>query len=339
MLFLLERMGRIVDKICTVLAQLFMFNVEQRLFFADGFGNISSLAEVDDFMHGVANGTIQIPIPLVLQTHDKVWKCESYDCSFPSPASFFLPENVCTALFRFIEPKGAMKGIIIILPHTGDEGYDHRRKMMTDLIEDGYAVIIPMAPFYGLRRGPKQNLHFVRSVELFVKASAASALETAAIVKWVHKTYPSTKVCVAGVSYGGALAAYTACMVHEPISIVSVVGADSGCALTSGPLATQIAWSALGTRRESVRKELCSVFSPRSVSNMVQHRMPVPLHNAVCVTAIDDVFINKNDSDLLHNALRRISHTKVVCVAGGHITSVFLNPARIVVPSIKRAMQ
>ena len=333
-------MGRIVDHFFTMFEQwvIMVFNVKQRLFFADGFGNLSSLVEADAFVHSVADGTIELPLPLVKTYDNNILKCKSYDCSFPSPASFFLPENVCTALFRFIEPKGAMKGIIIILPHTGDEWYDHRRKMMADLIEDGYAVIIPMVPFYGLRRGPKQNLHFVRSVELFVKASAASALETAAIVKWVHKTYPSTKVCVAGVSYGGALAAYTACMVHEPISIVSVVGTDSGCSLISGPLATQIAWNALGSRRESVRKELFSVFSPRSVSNMVQHRMPAPLHNAVCVTAIDDVFINKNDSVLLRDALRRISHTKVVCVAGGHITSSLFNPARIVVPSIKSAM-
>ncbi len=371
-------MGRIVDHFFTMFEQwvIMVFNVKQRLFFADGFGNISSLAEVDAFMHSVANGTIQVPLPLVEKRFksdneydDKVLKCESYNCSFASPASFFLPENVCMAFFRFIKPPKirAMKGIIIIIPHIGDEWYDHRTKMMRDLIEDGYAVIIPMVPFYGTRRGPKQNLHFLRSVELFVKASAASALETAAIVKWVHKTYPSTKVCVAGVSYGGALAAYTACMVHEPISIVSVVGADSGCALISGPLATQIDWTALvrdrelgqGERelgrwdgglgrwdrgdcswwdRESVRRELSSIFSARSVSSMVPHRMSAPLHNAVCVTAKDDAFINKNDSDLLLNALRRISHAKVVCVAGGHITSSLFNPARIVVPSIKSAM-
>lgn len=344
---LLERMGPIVDKFCTVLAQLFLFNTVHRLFFADGVGNISSLTEVDAFMHSIVNGSVQVPHPSIVshfktdnEYDDKVLKCESYSCSFASPASFFLPENVHMAFFRFIKPpkNRALKGIIIMLPHTGDEWYDHRKKMMRDLVEDGYAVIITMAPLYGTRRGPKQNLHFVRSVELFVKAAAAAALETAAIVKWVHKTYPSIKVCVAGVSYGGALAAYTACIIHDPISIVSVVGSDSGCSWLSGPLATQIAWSAFGRERESVRKELFSIFSTRSVSNMVSHRSPTPLHNAVCVTAIDDVFINKNDSDLLHDALRRISHTKVVRVAGGHITSVFLNPARIVVPSIKSAI-
>ena len=338
MLFLLVRLGRIFDKICSVFAQLFWFNVERRLFFADGFGNISAIPEVDAFMHSVANGSIQIPLPLVKK--DKEYDESSF--KFASPASFFLPETVRMAFFRFIKPPRTMKGIIIILPHTGDEWYDHRTKMMRDLIEDEYAVIIPMAPFYGMRRGPKQNLHFVRSVELYVKAGAAAALETAAIVKWVHKTYPSIKVCVAGVSYGGAIAAYTACIIHEPISIVSFVGTDSGCSWLSGPLATQIAWSAFGRERESVRKELFSIFSTRSVSNMVSHRTAsqrdAQLHNAVCISAIDDVFINKKDSDLLRDALRRISHTKVVCVAGGHITSVVFNPARIVVPSIKSAM-
>ncbi len=327
-----------------------VFNVKQRLFFADGFGNISSLAEVDAFMHSVANGTIQVPLPLVEKCFksdneydDKVLKCESYDCSFASPASFFLPETVRMAFFRFIKPPKirAMKGIIIINPHTGDEWYDHRTKMMRDLIEDGYAVIITMVPFYGTRRGPKQNLRFVRSVELFVKAGLAAALETAAIVKWVHKTYPSIKVCLAGVSNGGALSAYTAFLIHESVSIVSVVGTDSACSMISGPLAAQIDWTALVRDRESmpaVRKELLSIFSTRSVSSMVSHRRPATLHNAVCVTAKDDGVINKNDSDSLHNAVCRISHTKVVCVAGGHITSSLFNPARIVVPSIKSAM-
>ncbi len=340
MLFLMERMGRIVDHFFTMLEQwvIMVFNVKQRLFFADGFGNLSSLIEADAFVHSVADGSIELPLPLV----EKCFKTDDY--SFPSPASFFLPENVRMALFRFIEPKGAMKGIIIMLPHTGDEWYEHRTKMTRDLVEDGHAVIIPMAPFYGTRRGPKQNLHFVRSVELFVKAGLASALETTAIVKWVHKTYPSIKVCIAGVSNGGSVSAYTAFMIHESVTIVSVVGTDSACSIISGPLAAQIDWPALvrdrelGQGRESVRKELFSVFSARSVSSMVPHRVAAPLHNAVCVTAIDDVFINKNDSDLLHIALRHVSHTKVVCVAGGHITSSLFNPARIVVPSIKSAM-
>jgi hypothetical protein len=367
MLFLMERMGRIVDHFFTMFEQwvIMVFNVKQRLFFADGFGNLSSLVEADAFVHSVADGTIELPLPLVKTDNEYDDKYKSYDCSFPSPASFFLPENVRTALFRFIEPNGAMKGIIIILPHTGDEWYDHRTKMTRDLVEDGYAVIIPMVPFYGTRRGPKQNLHFVRSVELFVKAGLASALETAAIVKWVHKTYPSIKVCLAGVSNGGSVSAYTAFMIHESVTIVSVVGTDSASSIISGPLAAQIDWTALvrdrelgqgerelgrwvrGDRsrgdcsrwdRESVRRELSSIFSARSVSSMVPHRMSAPLHTAVCVTAKDDAFINKNDSELLHNALRRISHTKVVCVAGGHITSSLFNPARIVVPSIKSAM-
>jgi dienelactone hydrolase len=339
-------MGLIVDQICTLFARCFIFNVNSRRFFADGFGDIHLLAEVDAFMRSLVNGTTHVQIPSVemrLKTdneyEDKVLKCESYNCSFTSPASGFLPETVHTAFFRFIKPpkNRSIKGIIIILPHTGDEWYDHRKNMMRDLVEDGYAAIIPMVPFYGTRRGPKQHLHFVRTVELFVKASAAAAIETAAIVQWVHQMSPDVKVCVAGVSYGGSLASYTACIVHEPISIVTVVGTDSGCSMISGPLATQIAWSALVGERDSlshVKEELFSIFSTRSVSDMVSHRRKAALHSAVCVSAKYDAFINAADSRLLHSAIRRISHTTVDWVAGGHITSVFINPASNVVPSI-----
>ncbi len=85
----MERMGRIVDLFFTMFEQwvIMVFNVKQRLFFADGFGNLSSLVEADAFVHSVADGTIELPLPLV-KTYDDKYK--SYDCSFPSPASFVL---------------------------------------------------------------------------------------------------------------------------------------------------------------------------------------------------------------------------------------------------------
>jgi hypothetical protein len=346
-MFLIIYAGRMVDHMIAWIARC--LGGKSSCFFADGFGKLCSLIEVDSFIHSIIDGKTQVlplSVDIGLETYDANKNHDTFDCSFISPASFFLPETVHMAYFHLMKPhkNTELKGIIIMLPHTGDELYEYRKKIAYagNLIELGYAVIITMAPFYGKRRGPNQHLYFIRSVELFIKAAAAAMVETAAIVQWAKKTFPKVKVCVAGISNGGCMAAYTAFITHDRLSVATVVGTDSAVVLTDGPLSLQIDWPALAKERPAramtaIKEELRAILSSRSVSSLAVRRGKSYLHNTVCVNAKNDAFIDIKEACLLHSAMRRISCTKVDWVSGGHITSTFVNPARLIVPAIIHA--
>jgi hypothetical protein len=303
------------------------------LFFGDGFGNLESLVEVDTYVSRIVEGSLPVPDLSVewddlsaadQSRHQKKGCGQRGDLScgsFTSPSAFFLPEKVHRAHFQLMKPskdKPPMKGLVIHLPMTGDEWFEQRKALMAnDLLEKGYASLILMAPFYGKRRAPNQSKHFIRSVELYLKAAAATMIEAAALVRWSRTAFPSVPVCVAGLSYGGAMASCAACLSQDPLSIVSGVGSESPRVLVTGLLSRQISWSALmadrpGLTREAVADELLAVLSARSVSSLVAPlaRRPVALRGglrrAACVSASHDAFVRPDDAATLHAAVRAV---------------------------------
>jgi hypothetical protein len=302
------------------------------LFFADGFGNLDSLVEVDTYVARIVDGSEPVPELSIewsgpsdteisrMKKKGSDQKCEVSCGSFTSPAAFFLPEKVRKAYFQLMKPsKGEpLKGLVIHLPMTGDEWFEQRKSLMAnDLLTHGYASLILMAPFYGKRRAPNQSKHFIRTVDLYLKAAASTMIEAAALVRWARSAFPSTPVCVAGLSYGGAMAACTACLAHDPLSIVAGVGSESPRVLVTGLLAHQISWSALmadrpGRTRAAVADELLAVLSSRAVSSLIGPlaRRPAALRgglrSAACVSAAHDAFVIPDDSRALHAALRAV---------------------------------
>jgi hypothetical protein len=300
------------------------------LFFGDGFGNLESLVEVDSYVYRIVEGSLPVPELSVewddlsaadQSRHQKKGcdqRCDLSCGSFTSPAAFFLPEKVHRAHFQLMKPSTPMKGLVIHLPMTGDEWFERRKTLMAnDLLEKGYASLILMAPFYGRRRAPNQSKHFIRSVELYLKAAAATMIEAAALVRWSRSAFPSVPVCVAGLSYGGAMASCAACLSHDPLSIVSGVGSESPRALVTGLLSRQISWPALtadrpGRTREAVADELLAVLSARSVGSLVAAlaRRPAALRGglrrAACVSASHDAFVRPDDAAALHAAIRAV---------------------------------
>jgi hypothetical protein len=211
-----------------------------------------------------------------------------------------------------------LKGLVIHLPMTGDEWFEQRKSLMAnDLLAKGHASLILMAPFYGKRRAPNQSKHFIRTVELYLKAAAATMIEAAALVRWARSTFPSIPVCVAGLSYGGAMAACAACLAQDPLSIVAGVGSESPRVLVTGLLANQISWAALmadrpGCTRAAVSDELLAILSARTVSSLVPPlaRRPTAmrgdLRRVACVSATHDAFVVPDDARALHAAVRAV---------------------------------
>jgi predicted esterase len=252
---------------------------------------------------------------------------------------------MCTAYFQLIRPPKdtQVKGVIIFLPHGGDEWYEYRKSILDDggMINKGYVGVLPMIPFYGKRRGESQSRNYIRTVELSFKCLIATAIEAASLVRWGHKTFPGAPVCIAGSSQGGAIACFTACVAQDPVSIASVVGFDTQRPILSNPSTLQLDWEALIAERPgcscaAVRDELLELFSSRSTSIKSKLRTDSVLERAVCVNARYDAWLNSTEYNDLENALRRMTgnNVSIEWVSGGHIAAVLLKPGRLMNPAI-----
>ena len=306
MIWFVNLLGGIFDYIFVYYVRYIVRPDKKFRFFRDGFGDMNALIDADACIQGLADGSKTVPyihVCMKLQPSDA--SGNQYDeCSFASPAAFFLPSNMCTAYFQLIRPPKdtQVKGVIIYLPHRGDEWYEYRKSILDDggMINKGYVGVLPMIPFYGKRRGESQSRNYTRTVELSFKCLIATAIEAASLVRWAHKTFPGAPVCIAGSSQGGAIACFTACVAQDPVSIASVVGFDTQRPILSNPSALQLDWEALiaerpGCSRAAVRDELLTLFSSRSTSIKSKLRTDSVLERAVCVNARNDTFVNSTD--------------------------------------------
>ena len=89
----------------------------------------------------------------------------------------------------------------------------------------GVVCIIPIAPYYGVRKPKNQKKWFLRQVsDAFVQALSI-AVETACLLHWAKKTWgPDIPLATAGLSFGGAMAALAAKMYNGPLAIISYMG-------------------------------------------------------------------------------------------------------------------
>jgi hypothetical protein len=314
-------------------------------FFRDGFGDLGALIDANAYVESLADETKTVPditVSTKLQPSDA--SGIQYDeCSFTSPAAFFLPSNMCTAHFQLIRPPKdtRVKGVIIFLSHAGDEWYEKRKSILRGMISKGYVGVLPMLPFYGKRRGEKQAKHYIRTVELWFKGVCATVIEAASLVRWAHKTFPGAPVCIAGASQGGALACCSACVAQDPISIATVVGSDSPRPLLSNPSTITIDWEALmadrpGCTRAEVCAEILAICPSYSTSRKSKLRAHSVLERAVCVNARNDGWVNSTESNNLEAALCRMTgnNVSIEWVNGGHIAATFVDPGRLMNPAI-----
>ncbi len=347
MIWVVNLLGGFFDYIFAYYVRYIVLPDKKFRFFRDGFGDMNALIDADACIQGLADGSKTVPdihVCMKLQPSDA--SGNQYDeCSFTSPAAFFLPSNMCTAYFQLIRPPKdtRVKGVIIYLPRLSDEWYEYRKNVLHDgcMINKGYVGIIPMVPFYGKRRGENQAKYYIRTVELWVKCHMASAIEASSLVRWAHKTFPGAPVCIAGASQGGAMTCFAACVAQDPVSIASVVGFDTQRPLLSNLLTIQLDWEALmadrpGCSRAAVRDELLELCSSRSTSIKSKLRTDSVLERAVCVNARNDAYVNSTEHNDLENALRRMTgnNVSIEWIYGGHVAAVFVKPGRLMNPAI-----
>ncbi len=346
-IWFMNLLGSLLDYVFAYYVRYIHLPDKKFRFFRDGFGDLGALIDADVYVQSLADESKTVPDITVSTTpQPSDASGNQYDeCSFTSPAAFFLPSNMCTAHFQLIRPPKdtQVKGVIIYLPHAGDEWYEKRKSILDDdgMINKGYVGVLPMVPFYGKRRGENQAKHYIRTVELWFKGLCGTVIEAASLVRWAHKTFPGAPVCIAGASQGGAIACCTSCVAQDPISIASVVGSDSPRPLLSKPSTITIDWEALmadrpGCTRAAVCAEILAICPNYSSSFKSKLRTHSVLERAVCVNARNDGWVNSTERNNLENALCCMTgnNASIKWVYGGHIAATFVKPGRLMNPAI-----
>lgn len=89
----------------------------------------------------------------------------------------------------------------------------------------GVVALLPMAPFYGLRQPAAQDKVCLRTVHDTVVQAYAIAAEAASLLHWAHAVWGKPQA-VAGVSFGGAMAALTSRLYPGRLAVVPYMGCD-----------------------------------------------------------------------------------------------------------------
>jgi dienelactone hydrolase len=74
----------------------------------------------------------------------------------------------------------------------------------TRLAREGVSSLLPCYPVYGERRPASQTQHLVATVAELGIASTAAAMEGASLVSWAAAEFPGVRICITGMSMGGA---------------------------------------------------------------------------------------------------------------------------------------
>jgi hypothetical protein len=196
------------------------------VFFRDGWGDLDAVDNLQAKMLNISKKIHTLP-PLFLQFNDgwalpetqnalqkqgkddaTWWKSDFIvrTARCQSPGVAFLPRKSQELEVQCVLPTNSqpLRGVVVILPGTGDMSYFIRKCMMSiPLARHGIASVLPMCAFYGPRKPVDQTLHYLRHITDMAKLAAACLLEATALVRWC-RAQPLFQDVNVGVRYGQA---------------------------------------------------------------------------------------------------------------------------------------
>lgn len=298
-------------------------------FFVDGLGDTSTMVAVDaKFAEGLAGFA-----SLTLEPHADKAKFAESDTEvfrFESPLAEFLPEESKTGYVMLVKPAAGMevKGVVVLLAATGDAGFSQRKKNVADkLAKSGIATLILEIAFYGRRRPEGQTRHYLREASLVPLQGAACSIEGALLVRYSREElYPGVPVCLAGTSFGGAMAARSAVLTlqgsdtDEALGLCTLVAPNSPESFLSGSLRSQINVDVLDEKTRVF-------FQGYSVLKLAQSHVPAPRRQRLVVTSIrakHDKIVVHEESKALAQAVEALGPAQVTTctVSGGHVSAI-----------------
>lgn len=263
---------------------------------------------------------------------------------FLSPLAAFLPPESRTAHVLVVEPPAGkpVRGVVVHLAATGDEGFSMRRRLVADpLARRGYASVLLIIPMYGRRRPDGQHRYYARTVADMLAASAGCMVEGARLVAWARRHWPGVPVGLTGVSYGGAMASGAALLDLEPapLALCSCVGSPSPRVLTMGVLRDQVDWAALRYEEDQLNEifEHVSIFSWKHAEWRAD-ACPDKRISAVSVYARHDKIVVPSEAIRLGETLRGFANAGRFHehgIPGGHVSSIGFGRAFFVEPIVQ----
>lgn len=325
-------------------------------FFADGWGDIKAAeaAQVEAFKRE------PVELPQMQWGEPKGNVCAA---TFRSPQAGRLPEEVGDASFFFVSPEessirpwdasteasSAPSAIVVLLPATGEQGRGGRVALAQELAKSGMCSLVPTAPFYGGRKPKNQEMHYVRSVGMYLEQSTAIVEEAAVAIRWCVRCWPGVPICVSGFSWGGAMTCLTAILasIWEPsaeILAVPYAGSATPAVLVDGLLQDDIQWSSLAKEEEpfeETRARLQEVLLRTHLSKIL-----VPLEDKAKIAGLravsfeNDGFVKPEYGEELFTLTRKCckpgAQQELVWQPGGHAYA-FLARKRLQVAAIQQA--
>ena len=200
----------------------------KRRFFAGGWGDLRAVHAALDAAEGhLAKGLNLVPHPTPLQIR---WRpCTEagvpaglLEGSFRSPFAALLPPAAQQARFLWVPadpaaaavppgepgaPPAPAVGCVVHNAATGEEGFATRLRYARMLQRRGLGSVLLEAPFYGSRRPPGQEQHYIRTVADYMMHGLAIMAEGAALMEHLENLwgFGATKFCATGFSYGAAM--------------------------------------------------------------------------------------------------------------------------------------
>lgn len=324
-------------------------------FFADGWGNVEA-AEAAQFELCQQFK----PEPPALEWE----KPRGNLCvaSFESPMAHRLPEEARLASFHFVSPERsdialvepwnseptAPTAIVLLMPATAEETPDGRIALAQKLAEDGVCSLILGAPFYGKRKPTNQQMHYIRTVEMFLDQSTAIVAEAASLMCWCASRWPGVPICVSGFSWGGAMTCVSSIVASQlapsaQIVAVPYAGSATPAVLVDGLLQDDIQWSALGESADfdKTRDRLMNVLLQTHLSKIVENVEGKPqLAGLHVVNFENDGFVKAEYGEELYTIMSTCCKPDATRVfrwqSGGHVYA-FLARQQLQVDAIQQA--
>jgi hypothetical protein len=283
-------------------------------FFADGWGDLRALDDDPVVLAGREPAELEITWGSRRETG---WGTVR-EGSFDSPETR-LPECSRRARVQLALPAGPLRGVVLHLAATGDEGFRLRLRLAAPLLRRGIGALVLENAFYGARRPRRQIGPAVRTVSDLYLMGAATLQEGRALLRWLRERRFGA-VGVTGFSMGGQMAAMVGATVPFPAAVIPIAPTCSpDSVLRLGALRGLASWAALasgGSDLALARDALCGRLARYSVT-----RLPPPVRSdaAIVVGTALDAVVPPDD-------MRRVAEhwrCELRWLQAGHVSAAF----------------
>ena len=301
----------------SLLDRLYARISNRRLFFRDGWGDLSPLREVEQ--RGFDPGPTR-KIEIAWGREKRLGGMIVRQGEFPSPYDGpGLPEESRRAYVEWIMPEHASSAtpVCLHLAATGDEGFSRRRNAFArPLVEAGVGSLILENPYYGYRRPAGQHSKMLRKFADLWTMGVATIQEGRSLSGWLHdQGYAKQVSC--GISMGGHMAAKVGVLSDVPMAIVGFVTPHSATAVfTEGLLKDYCAWATLRQELDG-REDAFDLM--RELLHLTDIRLlPLPEkpQSVFLIGARGDAYIPPDSVQALH---RHWEGSTLRWIDGGHV--------------------